>query len=203
LSGQKQNIPINPDVRTLSDDDIIELILGTGKSEYFGILYDRYANKVYGKCLQMVKETNTAQDLSHDILIKVFTKLNTFKGKSSFSTWIYQISYTHCIDYLRKSKKQGAEELTEEKIDKKYTNEKDGVNEKVLLEMKLEKLQELMDRIKPEEKALLLMKYQDKVPITELAEQYSLSESAVKMKLKRVRDRIRSMYEADLRKEET
>ena len=104
MSSKEQNTPSNPDIRNLSDDDIIALILGTGKSEYFGILYDRYANKVYGKCLQMVKETNLAQDLAHDILIKVFTKLNTFKGKSSFSTWIYQISYTHCIDYLRKAK---------------------------------------------------------------------------------------------------
>jgi len=63
----------------------------------------------------MVKDLTIAQDLTQDILVKAFTKLNTFKGTSSFSTWLYQVAYTHCIDYIRKNKKIYKEELEEDK----------------------------------------------------------------------------------------
>ncbi|MDB9882843.1 RNA polymerase sigma factor [Bacteroidia bacterium] len=82
---------------------------------FFGELYDRYSDKVSGKCILMVKDLTIAQDLTQDILVKAFTKLNTFKGTSSFSTWLYQVAYTHCIDYIRKNKKIYKEELEEDK----------------------------------------------------------------------------------------
>ena len=71
-------------------------ILETGDTELFGIIYDRYANKVYRKCLSVIKESDTAQDLVHDILVKVFVSLPTFKGQSKLGSWIYAITYNPC-----------------------------------------------------------------------------------------------------------
>lgn len=184
------------DLSAFTDLEIIELILASGKTVYFSELYDRYANKVYGKAIQMVKDRDLAQDLAHDILIKAFLKLNTFQGKSSFSTWLYQVSYTHCIDYIRKNSKMRSETLEEERFDTSASSGDDEVQEKILLEIKLQRLTEILEMINPEDKMFLLMKYQDRMSIKELAEQFDMSESAVKMKLKRIRDKVRSINEA-------
>ena len=54
----------------LTDSELIEGALADGDNIYFGELYDRYSDKVYGKCILMVKNLTTAQDLTQDILIK-------------------------------------------------------------------------------------------------------------------------------------
>jgi RNA polymerase sigma-70 factor (ECF subfamily) len=142
----------------------------------------------------MVKDVDLAQDLTHDILIKAFLKLNTFQGRSSFSTWLYQVSYTHCIDYLRKSKRMKSEELDEEHFDSGDDDpNQDQIHEKELLELRISRLWEILEEIQPEEKMFLLMKYQDNTSIRDMAEQFEMSESAVKMRLKRIRDKVRAL----------
>lgn len=194
--AQNQISTVSKPLKEFTDLELIAAVLQTGDNEYFGELYDRYSDKVYGKCILMVKDLNLAQDLTQDILVKAFTKLNTFKGNSSFSTWLYQVTYTHCIDYIRKNKRIFKEELQEDKIEDVSEDDYDaeGVHEKVLLEMKIQYVQEILNEMKAEERSLILMKYQDNMSIAELAEMMNASESAIKMKLKRTRDKIRKRY---------
>ena len=60
--------------------------------------------------------------------------------------------------------------------------------------MKLEYLSKVLDELKADERSLILQKYQDNISISELAHFYGISESAVKMKLKRTRDKMRAKY---------
>ncbi|MGB0851437.1 MAG: RNA polymerase sigma factor [Bacteroidia bacterium] len=179
-----------------SDKELISAVLASGDNVYFGELYDRYSDKVYGKCILMVKDLTIAQDLAQDILVKAFTKLNTFKGTSSFSTWLYQVTYTHCIDYIRRNKKIYKEELEEDKYVELQSEDPglDEVHDKVILEMKIESVQQILGELKAEERSLILMKYQDNMSIAELSEMFDVSDSAIKMKLKRTRDKVRDRY---------
>lgn len=187
----------NTEYKKLTDAELVSGVLETGDNQYFGELYDRYSDKVYGKCILMVKDLTVAQDLAQDILVKTFTKINTFMGKSSFSTWLYQITYTHCIDYIRKNKNIYTEELEEEKHYKLQSTEYQSIDdehEKVLFEMKLEHVKQILSEIKADERSLILMKYQDNMTIQEIGEMYDMGESAVKMKLKRTREKIQARY---------
>jgi len=76
--------------KSLSDAEVIHLITQEGSRDHFELLYDRYANKVYRKCILMVNDLVIAQDLSQDIMIKAFLNLSKFEGRSSFSTWVYR-----------------------------------------------------------------------------------------------------------------
>lgn len=89
-------------VSRLSDEDVIQLIIDKGKTNFFSVLYDRYSDKVYRKCLSFEKDKDVALDLSHDILIKVFLQLSKFQGRSRFSTWLYSVAYNYCVEYTRK-----------------------------------------------------------------------------------------------------
>lgn len=183
-------------LKDLTDLELISGALQSGHNIFFGELYDRYSDKVYGKCILMVKDLNIAQDLTQDVLVKAFTKLNTFKGKSSFSTWLYQVTYTHCIDYIRKHKNIYTEELVEENYEELQGSDAgiDDIHEKILLEMKINHVKQILGELKAEERSLILMKYQDNMSIAELSETLKLGQSAIKMKLKRTRDKIRERY---------
>ena len=89
----------------LSDTEIISKLSMGESSQYFELLYKRYYSRVLDKCYSLVKNRNSAEELTEDIFSKVYEKLPSFKQLSSFSSWLYSITYNHCIDYLREKKK--------------------------------------------------------------------------------------------------
>ncbi|NNF01444.1 MAG: RNA polymerase sigma factor [Bacteroidia bacterium] len=187
----------NSILSSLSDKEIIEQILVTGETELFGELYDRYANKVYRKCISMVKERAIAQDLTHDALIKSFLSLSKFEHKSSFSTWLYFITYNTCIDFLRKQQKDRVREVNIDDNDHFQIEDEgeDLVQEKQLLEIHHERLEELIERLSADDKSILLMYYMDDLSIKDIMKNWEIGESAVKMRLKRARQRVKELYD--------
>jgi RNA polymerase sigma factor (sigma-70 family) len=174
-----------------SDETIIEAIIQEGRTELFGLLYDRYADKVFRKCISFVRDRDVAQDMVQDVLLKVFTQLAKFKGNSRFSTWLYAITYNYCVEYYRRSQRYPSADI-EEGPD---IAEPDDQAEKDLLSLRAEKLRKAMDLISPEDKVILLMKYQDDTSIKDLTEHLNASESAIKMRLARARERIRLLIQ--------
>lgn len=172
----------------VSDKEIIDRITQQGQTDLFGIIYDRYANKVYRKCISFVKEEGLAQDMVQEVFLKVFYQLTKFKGNSRFSTWLYAITYNYCVEQYRKQSKIYTVEI-DERTDAIPLEEE----EKELLEIRTDHLKVALNQIPPEDKVILLMKYQDDTPIKEIMEQLAISESAVKMRLSRARKRVKNI----------
>jgi RNA polymerase sigma factor (sigma-70 family) len=175
---------------TLSDSEIIGRIRDENSSEYFGVLYKRYYGRVLDRCYGLVKNRKTAEELAEDIFSKVFEKLLTFKQISSFSTWLYSITYNHCIDYLREKKKLHYPEWNQEHEIPEIIDETDEITEQI----NYDNLQAVMDLIHPEEKALLLMKYKEGLSMKQIGTSLRISEDAAKMRLKRARARVLYLY---------
>jgi len=182
LSIKKKKIP---------DDELIDLFLASQSPEHFGELYGRYSDKVYSKCLSLLKNEAAAQDAAQDIFLKIFLNLAKFNKKSRFSTWVYSITYNYCIDHLRRKKKEKTV-LTDDENDKDPVMEE--IDDKEILEMEIERLSFILDKIPEDDKSVLLMKYQADMSIKEISEAFDKSESAIKMKLKRAKNKVRKLY---------
>lgn len=174
----------------MSDEKLISLYLTTQEVAYFTKLYHRYSVKVYSKCMSLLKDEFLAQDATQDIFLKVLINLSKFSQRSRFSTWLYSITYNYCIDLLRKKKKGLV--LNEPENDTGYVED---VEDKFLLETKVNRLKIILDKIPVTDKAILLMKYMDEMSIKEISAAIDKSESAVKMKIKRAKHRFRRKYE--------
>lgn len=177
------------DLAKCSDLEIIQKILEEEERALLEILYDRYATKVYYKCLGILGDKNIAKDLAHDVMVKVFLNIAKFRGTSQFSSWVYSITYNQCMDHIRKRKRIPQESLNTEDFQYLSTEEIELEN-KVLEDLKLTQLEQLLDQLKPDDKMILLMRYQDSFSTKQIAEILSISESAVKMRLKRSRDKL-------------
>jgi len=178
-------------MKHLSDEELVRLYIETQKNIYFERLYERYCDKVYRKCLSFTKDPLQAEDLTHDIFLKLVIKLGGFKEQAKFSTWLYSITYNHCTDHMR-SPQRRTEVYMDDGWERLDVGNDDGLAE--LAEMEAQQLKRAMEQLEPTEQSLLLMKYQDNISIRELAELNGITESAVKMRLKRTRDKLRKYY---------
>lgn len=177
--------------KKIPDDELIDIYLATQSQEHFSMLYGRYADKVYSKCLSLLKNEASAQDAAQDIFLKIFLNLAKFNKKSRFSTWVYSITYNYCIDFLRRKKKEKTV-LTDD--DEGVDAPEEDVDEKEILEMEIERLAFILDKIPEEDKMVLLMKYREDLSIKDISKAFSKSESAIKMKLKRAKNKVRKLY---------
>lgn len=175
----------------LSDEDIVKLIIETQDSSLVETLYQRYSVKIYRKCLTFVKDSLLAEDLTHDIFIKILLNLAKFKHKSKFSTWIYSITYNYCIDFLRKDKKNKFSTLSD---NDSVQLAADDSQDSELKEIESTRLLYLLDQVNTDEKMILIMKYQDGLSIKEIQGVFEVSESAIKMRIKRAKDKMRKLY---------
>ncbi|XMO86495.1 RNA polymerase sigma factor [Algibacter sp. AS12] len=180
-------------INNLTDEELVEAIVETNNTLLFETLYDRYATLVYNKCYGFAKDGDEAKDLTQDIFLKLFVKLASFKGKSKFSTWLYAFSYNHCVNYVTRN--------TAKKFEKQSVDYKDIENlseeeedDSSFLSMKVDRLKVALELISPEEKMILLMKYQDNLSIKEIVNAMEIGESAVKMRIKRAKEKLIAVY---------
>lgn len=180
--------------KKISDEALISILQTEGNLAYFSLLTERHEHTILKKCKSYVKDDDTAEDLCQEILIKVFLKLKNFRGEARFSTWLFAIIHNTCMDYLRKNKKSQVLKVITEKMADEVAEMIEGVDE-IPEALSVQILEELLELISPEEKMLLLLKYKEKHPIKDIQQSLGLSESAVKMRLKRARTHVNELYQ--------
>ncbi len=177
----------------LSDEELVKQIVADNDPMLFGKLYDRHVKMIYNKCYGFAKSEDEAEDLTQDVFLQLFIKLRTFKGKSKFSTWLYSFTYNFCVNYVNRNKqlKISDKSVQVESSEYKLTEE---VPDESLFEMKADKLKKCLEIISAEERSIILLKYQDGASIKELVNLLDIGESAVKMRLKRAKERLLEIY---------
>src|SRR6266404_6241819 len=75
-----------------------------GDAAAFEYLYNLHCRRVYGVCLRMIKNPAEAEDLTQQAFLQLFRKIGTFRGESSFSTWLHRVTVNIVLMYLRRKK---------------------------------------------------------------------------------------------------
>ncbi len=86
----------------MTDSELIRLIL-QGDKEKFRMLVEQYQQMVFRTCMGFLHDKDDADDLTQDIFIQAYQSLHSFKGDSSFSTWIYRIAVNASLNRVRKN----------------------------------------------------------------------------------------------------
>ncbi len=75
-----------------------------GDRQAFNHLYQRHIGKVYALCLRMLSNKEQAEDVSQEVFMQVWTKLDNFRGDSKFSTWLHSVTTNTVLSHIRKQK---------------------------------------------------------------------------------------------------
>lgn len=73
-----------------------------GDIDAFEQIYRRYHQRVYSLCVRMVRNVTDAEDLTQEVFIQLFRKIHTFRGDSSFTTWLHRLTVNHVLMHFRK-----------------------------------------------------------------------------------------------------
>ena len=93
-------------------DQNVKLAAG-GDVAAFEELYKQHNRRVYSLCFRMTRDASQAEDLTQEVFIQLFRKLDTFRGDSSFTTWLHRLTVNTVLMYFRTSAKR-REQTTED-----------------------------------------------------------------------------------------
>src|SRR5436190_12925021 len=66
------------------------------ESAEFGAIYEEHSQVIYYLALRLLGDPALAQDATHDVFLKAFRKMDTFRGEAGIRTWLYRITINHC-----------------------------------------------------------------------------------------------------------
>ncbi len=69
-------------------------------------IYNQYKNLVFNLALQYCQNRQDAEEITQDVFVKVFDKLNRFRNDSELKTWIYRITINQSLDFIKSKKRQ-------------------------------------------------------------------------------------------------
>lgn len=160
-----------------------------GDTASFACLLDKYSRPVHSLILKVVRNREDAEELAQDVFVKVYRNLSSFKGDSSFSTWIYRIAYNTAISETRKKKQEflAIEESVINNVSEEVVAEALGRTD---TSVQLNKLDTALTQLPPDERGIILLFYMKEKTIDDIAEITGLSTSNVKVKLHRIRKKL-------------
>lgn len=160
-----------------------------GETDCFACLVDRYGRAVFSLIVKIIGSREDAEELCQDVFVKVFRSLSSFKGNSSFSTWAYRIAYNTAISQTRYRKTEFLS-IEEEQIANVSEEEVAEVFGRSGNEEMLIRLDEAMEKLSHEERALILLFYMQEKTVEDVAVISGLSASNVKTRLHRIRKKL-------------
>jgi RNA polymerase sigma factor (sigma-70 family) len=162
-----------------------------GNVQAFSVLVEKYQKLVYTLALKLLKKPEEAEEMAQDTFIKAFQKLDSYEGKSKFSTWLYSITYNACISELRKRRIE-FKSLDDTRISDQdemkmhdYYREVRKEDQEKYLNLALEKLPE-------DDQVLVTLYYYENQSMDEISTITGLTVSNIKVKIHRAR---KKMYE--------
>ncbi len=91
---------MTPDPRSVPDEELAALVGAGAGDEACAELFRRYRQRVYLWCYRYTHDRDEAVELAQEVFVRVFRGLDSFAGRSRFSTWVYSIARNHCLNAL-------------------------------------------------------------------------------------------------------
>jgi RNA polymerase sigma-70 factor (ECF subfamily) len=108
----------------LEDESQLILRSKNGDHSAFEKLYRENIGRVYALCLRMCGQKDLAEDLSQEAFIRAWQKLNSFRGDSAFSSWLFRLTSNVVVGHMRKHSKWQVDSLDEQQYDQTPAAEK-------------------------------------------------------------------------------
>ena len=179
-----------------SDAEIVQAVLG-GDVNAFEALVLRYQKKVYNTVLRLTGDSVQAEDLSQEVFLKIFRGLSSFRGESSFSTYIYRVAANTAIDALRRREAPTVSLSAENEEGEEFelALPDPGPLPVELLESRERRqaIRAAIDALPEHHRTVILLRELDGMSYQDIAKVMGLTEGTVKSRINRARARLRQL----------
>jgi len=182
----------------LSDWELVQRCQA-GKVDNFEELVARYHQKVYTVILGLLRSREDAMEVAQETFFRAYRKIKSFKGGSSFYTWLYRIAVNIAIDYQRRQKRNPLD--FKENMDVVLEDQNEvardpfaNVHDREIRE----KLLEAINDLTPEHKAVIVLRTVEGLPYKDIGEILGCSEGTVMSRLHYARKKLQEKLRAFL-----
>lgn len=166
-----------------------------GELEAFEELVRRYEKRVYAVALRSSGCPEDAADIVQEVFLRAWRSIESFRGDSGFSTWLFRITMNLCVDHARHKQTQPQTQpiVTEEETERPLPDPGPTPEEHLENSELGRELAAALDEISEEHRRIVLLRDVSGLSYTEIAEVLEISEGTVKSRLSRARIALRKV----------
>lgn len=169
------------DGRELSDEALVARAAAGAGPRHLEQLLDRYRAPIFRRCLAVIGHPDDAEDITQEVLLRVFRGLDGYQGRSSFRTWLYAIVRNECWTYAARRERQTIPDEIRMKIALHFDRESYIRTRPV----SRRQLHRMFSRMPPRAREIVQLRYLREMPLPNIAGLLGMSLSATKMNLYR------------------
>lgn len=166
-----------------------------GKKESFAFIVKVFQERIHRFCFHLLGSMEDAKDATSEVFMKAFVHLARFDERQSFSNWLFSIAYNHCVDILRKRKRE--RKYIQSQISSKLAgaHQKPDIENRYLDNLEKENLYRAIKKLSPKYLTSLMLRYQFELPYAEIAQVMDKPISSVRILIFRGKKELKKIME--------
>jgi len=175
------------------DEKIAELVQN-GQTEAFGVLIERYEDKIRRYARKFLSEGEDINDALQDIFIKVYKNIQSFDAKRRFSPWLYRIAHNELVNVIKKRNKNSLPFFDLDTIFPQYFSDnslKSQIDNNDMGRL----LDQCLNKLPPKYREPIILYYYEDLSYKEIADVMEIPVSTVGVRMKRAKDLVRPLCE--------
>jgi RNA polymerase sigma-70 factor (ECF subfamily) len=179
----------------MEDLDLVRLSQ-SGDFRAFDLLVERYESRLFTHAMRLVHRQHDSEEVVQQTLLSLVEHLDSFRGESSFYTWLTRIMTNHAFSLLRKRLGKPTLSLTEnEEVERQLTGPSSGGPEEIASKREENQLlTDTLDKLDPKYSMVFVLRDREGLTIQETAEALDISPENVKVRLSRAREMVRERF---------
>ena len=183
-----------------SDNELITEVL-SGNTAVFSELVKRHQRFVFTLAMRFSKRREDAEEIAQDCFIKAYKALGTYKQTAKFSTWLYTITYTTSMSFLRK-KRLDVQSIDDEGSILQLENHTSDFNSDLVEKRSgYVYLNQAIALLSADDASIITLLYQGEQRLEEIGKTLNMESNTVKVKLHRARIRLKEKLQYLLKDE--
>ncbi len=175
-----------------SDEEICKMVQ-KGDIEAFGILVERYEEKMKRYSQKFLSQKEDIEDVVQDIFLKAFENIQSFDTKKKFKSWLYKIAHNQLVNALKRKERFSFLSLD---TFLPYFSLKEEFNEVEKKELRAN-LEKYLQKLDPKYREVIFLYFYENLSYSEISEILKIPISTVGIRLKRAKEKIKKFIQKD------
>jgi len=175
----------------LNEEKLIQLA-SKGDAQAFNELMAMHERRMYAVALKTCSNHEDAQDCLQEAMLRIFRSISSFKGQSSFSTWVYRITMNTCLDELRRRKNRPSTSL-DSLLDSGWSpsDDRDSPEKHAIRMTKQQQLRQFIEELPEDMRAAVILRDIEGYSYEDIAGMLNANVGTIKSRISRGREKLR------------
>lgn len=176
---------VSDDVRT--DDDCLVQAALVGDKDSFGMLVERYQDRLFNTLVRILGSRDDARDIVQDAFVQAFVKLETFRGASRFYTWLYRIAMNMALSHRRRRRSVVSVEDVKDRVGDEPVDHSPSPDGRMISRERIQLVQSALAKLADQHRQILVLREMEGCSYETIAEILELPIGTVRSRLFRAR----------------